>query len=49
VRRGYEVGEIDGKLGAATRGSVKAMQMKLGLPADSFPTAELIERLRGAR
>jgi lytic murein transglycosylase len=49
ARRGYEVGEIDGKLGAATRGSVKAMQMKLGLPADSYPTAELIERLRATR
>lgn len=49
ARRGYEVGEIDGKLGAATRGSVKAAQMKVGLPADSYPTAELIERLRGQR
>ena len=49
VRRGYDVGEIDGKLGALTRGSVKAMQMKLGLPADSYPTAELIERMRAAR
>jgi len=49
VRRGYEVGEVDGKLGAATRGSVKAAQMKLGLPADSYPTEELIERLRGGR
>ena len=46
VRRGYEVGEVDGKLGAATRGSVKAMQMKLGLPANSYPTEELLERLR---
>jgi lytic murein transglycosylase len=49
ARRGYEVGEIDGRLGAATRGSVKAVQMKLGLPADSYPTAELIERLREGR
>jgi lytic murein transglycosylase len=49
VRRGYEVGEIDGKLGAASRASVKAAQMKFGLPADSYPTAELIERLRAAR
>ena len=49
VRRGYDVGEIDGKLGAATRAGVKGMQMKLGLPADSYPTAELIDRLRGAR
>jgi lytic murein transglycosylase len=46
VRRGYEVGEIDGKLGAATRGSIKAVQTKLGLPADSYPTPELLERLR---
>jgi lytic murein transglycosylase len=49
ARRGYEVGEVDGKLGAATRGSVKAVQMKLGLPADSWPTAELLERLRAVR
>ena len=37
VRRGLEVGEIDGKLGAATRGSVKAAQMKLGLPGKLLP------------
>jgi hypothetical protein len=47
VRRGYDVGEIDGKIGAATRASVKSAQLKLGLPADSFPTEDLIERLRG--
>jgi lytic murein transglycosylase len=49
VRRGYSVGEIDGKMGAATRASIKAAQLKLGLPADSYPTAELVERLRGPR
>jgi lytic murein transglycosylase len=49
ARRGYEVGEIDGRLGAATRGSIKAMQMKLGLPADSYPTPEFLERLHEAR
>jgi lytic murein transglycosylase len=49
ARRGYEVGEIDGRVGAATRGSIKAMQMKLGLPADSYPTRELLERLREGR
>src|SRR5262245_42632217 len=49
VRRGYEVGEVDGKLGAASRGSVKAVQMKFGLPADSYPTPELLERLRAVR
>ena len=49
ARRGFAVGEIDGKLGAATRAGVKAAQMKLGLPADSYPTAELLERLRAQR
>jgi peptidoglycan hydrolase-like protein with peptidoglycan-binding domain len=43
------VGEVDGKLGAATRAGVKAAQMKLGLPADSYPTPDLLERLRAGR
>ncbi len=45
-RRGYDVGEIDGKLGANTRKAVKEMQMKFGLPADSYPTADLLTALR---
>jgi lytic murein transglycosylase len=44
--RGYEVGEVDGKLGLATRASVKKVQQKLGLPADSYPSPELLARLR---
>jgi hypothetical protein len=28
---------------------VKAMQVKYGLPADSWPTAELLARMRGPR
>jgi lytic murein transglycosylase len=46
ARRGYKVGEIDGKVGAQTRAAVRQAQMKVGLPADSYPTAELIDRLR---
>ncbi len=49
ARRGYDVGEIDGKLGAGTRAGVKAAQVKLGLPANSYPTPELLARLRGER
>jgi lytic murein transglycosylase len=49
ARRGYSVGEIDGKLGAGTRAGVKAAQIKFGLPADSYPTRELVDRLRGQR
>ncbi len=43
--RGYDVGEIDGILGAGTRAAVRQMQMELGLPADSWPTAELLGKL----
>jgi lytic murein transglycosylase len=42
-------GEIDGSIGSATRPAVKKAQLKVGLPADSYPSPELIERLRGAR
>ena len=45
-RYGY-TGEIDGKLGLSSRTAVKAAQMRLGLPADSWPTPELLTRLRG--
>ena len=37
---------MDGKVGTGTRGAVKKAQIKVGLPADSYPTAELIEKLR---
>jgi lytic murein transglycosylase len=46
VARGYDVGKVDGKLGAATRKAVKDAQLRLGLPADSYPTPELLKRLR---
>ena len=34
-------GPADGKLGNATRAAVKQAQLKVGLPADSYPTVEL--------
>jgi lytic murein transglycosylase len=43
---GYDVGAVDGFLGLKTRQAVKAMQMKYGLPADSYPTTELLARMR---
>jgi lytic murein transglycosylase len=48
VRRGYDVGEVDGKLGASTRAAVKDMQIKLNLPADSYPTPEFLDALERA-
>lgn len=47
VQAGFNVGKIDGVLGQQSRAAVKAMQIKYGLPADSWPTAELLARMRG--
>ena len=46
VRAGFNVGKVDGIMGQQSRTAVKAMQVKYGLPADSWPTAELLARLR---
>jgi len=46
-KRGYDVGRIDGVLGLNTRVAVREMQIKFGMPADGWPTAELLARLRG--
>ena len=42
---GYDVGGIDGILGARTRDAVQEVQQRLGLPADAWPTVELLQRL----
>jgi lytic murein transglycosylase len=47
VRAGFNVGKVDGVLGQQSRSAIKAMQIKYGLPADSWPTAELLARMRG--
>jgi lytic murein transglycosylase len=47
VRAGFNVGKVDGVLGQQSRSAIKAMQVKYGLPADSWPTAELLARMRG--
>jgi peptidoglycan hydrolase-like protein with peptidoglycan-binding domain len=43
--RGHDVGKLDGKIGAGTRAAVKTMQIELGMPADSYPTLELLQQL----
>ena len=43
--RGYNVGKIDGILGAGTRAAVQDVQKQLGMPADAWPTAALLNRL----
>ena len=47
AKKGYDVGKIDGFLGQKSRTAVKAEQVKLGLPADSYPTPELVAKLQG--
>jgi lytic murein transglycosylase len=43
--RGYDVGGVDGILGAMTRAAVRAEQQRLGLPADSWPTRDLLNAI----
>lgn len=43
--RGYNVGAIDGILGAGTRDAVRQEQERLGLPADGWPTEELLQSI----
>src|SRR5947209_3639858 len=49
MRAGFNVGKVDGVMGQQSRSAVKAMQIKYGLPADSWPTPELLARMRGSR
>ena len=38
--------DVDGKIGEKTRQAVKAQQIRLRLPADSYPTLDLLDALR---
>jgi lytic murein transglycosylase len=49
IAQRFLTGEVDGRLGAMSRAAVKQAQLKVGLPADAYPTAELIDRLRSRR
>jgi lytic murein transglycosylase len=48
-KRGYDVGRVDGVLGIKSRIAIRDMQVKFGQPADGWPTAELLTRLRAGR
>ena len=43
--RGHDVGKIDGILGQQTRAAVQTEQQRLGLPADAWPTPDLLAAL----
>ncbi len=42
---GYNVGGVDGILGAGTRAAVRAEQRRLGMAVDGWPTTELLSKL----
>ncbi len=44
--RGFDGGAPDGIAGTATRNAVRRYQRSIGVPADGFPTLELLERLQ---
>lgn len=44
---GYYDGEIDGRIGPASREAIKALQGRIGMSADGHPSKELLTRLRG--
>ncbi|MGX9351996.1 lytic murein transglycosylase [Shimia sp. W99] len=43
--RGHDVGKVDGILGKLTRAAVQKEQIRLGLPADAWPTSALLNKL----
>jgi hypothetical protein len=44
--RGFDSGLADGAAGPATRDALRRFQRSVGLPADGYPTLELLQRLQ---
>ena len=44
--RGFAAGAPDGQMGPTTRQALRAWQRSLGLPADGFPTLDLLAKLQ---
>lgn len=44
--RSHNAGYADGVIGANTRKAIRSFQQSLGLPADGYPTHNLLQRLR---
>jgi hypothetical protein len=47
ARRGFDIGEADGRFGAKTRAAIRDFQARSGLVPDGFPSTALLTRLRG--
>ena len=46
VDRGFAAGAADGQMGPATRQALRAWQRSLGLPADGYPTLDMLAKLQ---
>jgi peptidoglycan lytic transglycosylase B len=46
VRRGYDLGEPDGQLGAKTRAAIRDFQAKIGQVSDGFASVVILDQLR---
>ena len=44
--RGFDSGVPDGRVGPATRGALRSFQQSIGVPADGYPTGDLLAMLR---
>ena len=44
--RGFEPGPADGIIGANTRKAIRSLQIQIGLPADGYPSLQLLQWLR---
>ena len=47
TERGFATGGVDGKIGPKTRAALRAYQGSVGLPADGYADAVLLDRIRG--
>jgi lytic murein transglycosylase len=45
-QRGFDSGTPDGVMGPTTRGALRGYQRGVGLPADGYPTLDLLQRLQ---
>lgn len=45
--RGFDTGGVDGIIGFNSRKALRDYQQSIGLPADGYPTPDILKRLRG--
>jgi lytic murein transglycosylase len=49
AKRGFEVGEVDGRVGDRLQSALRAYQESIGVAPDGYPTLSLLRRLEGRR